>query len=228
MKNLKLISILLSYPEPSWFCEFDNMIEYINADQEFTPEQKQKLLEFIELLSSEDVLDSQERYVATFDRGRSVSMLLFEHIHGESRDRGQAMVDLLHTYESRGFELSVSELPDHLTVFLEFLSQCAPEESVLWLSEVSNILVLICSRLYERQNPYSDLFKILCELGGITEFDNQTLNQVKLEPRDDTPDALDKVWEEEAVRFVGNNVMGGVPASSDQQSINDLTLKSIS
>ncbi len=228
MKNLKLFSILLSYPEPRWSNEFDQMREYIEAEENFTAAQKQKLIGFIECLSTEDILDSQERYVSSFDKGRSLSMLLFEHVHGESRDRGQAMVDLMQTYESRGFELSTHELPDHLTVFLEFLSHCDATESVQWLTEISDILVLICSRLYERKSPYADVFKVLCELSGISELDEEIQTKVQAEPRDDSPEALDKVWQEEAVRFGGVNVPGGLPASADQKSGNNLTLKTVS
>ncbi|MEJ2459788.1 MAG: hypothetical protein P8Y58_17260 [Novosphingobium sp.] len=48
----------------------------------------------IDDLVTRDLYDAQERYVLLFDRTRKLSLHLFEHVHGESRDRGQAMVDL--------------------------------------------------------------------------------------------------------------------------------------
>lgn len=70
-----------------------------------------------------DPLDAQAQYSELFDRGRATSLLLFEHVHGESRDRGQAMVDLLAQYEQHGLQLNSRELPDHLPLYLEYLAQ---------------------------------------------------------------------------------------------------------
>jgi nitrate reductase delta subunit len=83
--------------------------------------QIEKLNPLVEALIEEELLDLQERYVGLFDRGRAVSLHLFEHVHGESRDRGQAMVDLRNRYEAQGLEITANELPDYLPMFLEYL-----------------------------------------------------------------------------------------------------------
>src|SRR5690606_22756321 len=69
-----------------------------------------------------DLVDVQARYSELFDKGRALSLLLFEHVHGESRDRGQAMVDLMAQYEAAGFAIGVRELPDYIPLYLEFLA----------------------------------------------------------------------------------------------------------
>lgn len=71
-----------------------------------------------------DPLDARAQYSELFDRGRATSLLLFEHVHGESRDRGRAMVDLLAQYEQHGLQLNSRELPDHLPLYLEYWRSC--------------------------------------------------------------------------------------------------------
>ncbi len=144
---------------------------------------------------------AQERWLGLFDRGRSMSLLLFEHIHGESRDRGQAMVDLIETYRKHGFELASKELPDYLPLVLEYLSLRPAEEIKDWLGHTSHILELLAARAVERESPYALLFEILVEIGQ-GKVDLTLMRQrVAREVRDDTPEAMDQVWEEEAVRF---------------------------
>jgi nitrate reductase gamma subunit len=130
-----------------------------------------------------------------------MSLLLFEHIHGESRDRGQAMVDLLATYRGHGFELGVKQLPDYLPVVLEYLSLRPVEEVRDWLSHVAHILELLAARAQERGSPYAVLLETLVETAA-GKLDLAALRtRVASEERDDTPEAIDRVWEEEAVRF---------------------------
>ena len=130
-----------------------------------------------------------------------MSLLLFEHIHGESRDRGQAMVDLIEAYRKHGYELSAKELPDYLPLLLEYLSQRPAEEARDWLKHVSHIVGLLAARAGERQSPYAPLFELLVELAE-GKLDLAALRQrASQEPRDDTPEAMDQLWEEEAVRF---------------------------
>ena len=130
-----------------------------------------------------------------------MSLLLFEHIHGESRDRGQAMVDLVETYRKHGLELAEKELPDYLPLVLEYLSYRPLSEVSDWLTHIKHILELLAARAQERESTYALLFEILMELAQ-GEVDLSLMRRrVASEPRDDTAEAMDKVWEEEAVRF---------------------------
>ena len=201
MRILKIISVLLDYPGELLVASGAELTGEVQREDRLGPELRTALCGFIEHLCAQDLMDAQEHYVNTFDRGRSVSLLLFEHVHGESRDRGQAMVDLMQVYRDNGFDLSARELPDHIPLFLEYLSQRPPEEGLGWMKEVQHILGLIATRLQERDNPYHVLFDSLLQLID-ADIDYQALReQVAKEERDDTPAAMDKVWEEEMVTF---------------------------
>src|SRR5574343_942499 len=121
MNIYRVISALLSYPEADMLAalpEIRTVVQTLDAPVDL-PEVLAPLLDY---LSANDLITLQENYVATFDRNPSQALHLFEHIHGESRDRGQAMVDLLEEYRRHGFEPEASELPDYVPLFLEFLS----------------------------------------------------------------------------------------------------------
>lgn len=200
MKLLKLIAVLLDYPEDVLWAHGDELREAVD-DPALSPQRRAALASFVEDLLATDVLKAQERWLDLFDRGRAMSLLLFEHIHGESRDRGQAMVDLLSTYRKAGFELHAKQLPDYLPVVLEFLSVQPVAEVRDWLSHVAHILELLAARAQERQSPYAVLLEALVEVAkGHVDLD-LLRRRVATEERDDTPEAMDKVWEEEAIRF---------------------------
>lgn len=151
--------------------------------------------------SGSDPLDARAAYSELFDRGRATSLLLFEHVHGESRDRGQAMVDLMAQYERHGLLLDSHELPDHLPLYLEYLAQLPEEEALGGLRDVAPILGLLSARLQQRESRYAVLFELLLKLAN-TQVDSQKVaEKIADEARDDTPQALDAVWEEEQVKF---------------------------
>ena len=130
-----------------------------------------------------------------------MSLLLFEHIHGESRDRGQAMVDLIDAYRSNGFELAAKELPDYLPLLLEYLSHRPPEEARDWLGHIKHIVGMLAARAAERRSSYTILFAILVELAAGNLDISVLRRRASEEPRDDTAEVMDRLWEEEAVRF---------------------------
>lgn len=200
MKALKLIGVLLDYPTEVLWQHGDELLAAA-GDAALPPSRQAPLAQFVRALLDTEPMLAQERWLGLFDRGRSMSLLLFEHIHGESRDRGQAMVDLVETYRAHGFELASRELPDYLPLVLEYLSLRPADEVHDWLGHVGHILELLAARAAERESPYALLFEILVEIGrGKVELD--VLRQrAALEPRDDTAEAMDRVWEEEAVRF---------------------------
>ena len=140
--------------------------------------------------------------MSTFDRGRSHSLHLFEHIHGESRDRGQAMVNLLDAYEEKGFYIDQAELPDYIPLFLEFLSLCPKDEAVALLGEPIDIMATIATRLHKRDSSYAVLFDALVALSKVKPS-KEKIQEVMAQPlEDDSLEALDKEWEE-AAAFAG-------------------------
>ena len=200
MSLLKLVGVLLDYPQDALWQHGDELLAAVDATG--LPAARRMQLEtfFRELLQTE-ALEAQDRWLQTFDRGRAMSLLLFEHIHGESRDRGQAMVDLIEAYRKNGYELAAKELPDYLPLVLEYLSQRPQEEARDWLHHVSHIVGLLAARAGERQSPYTLLLEVLVEYAE-GKLDLGSLRQrASQEPRDDTPEVMDQLWEEEAVRF---------------------------
>ena len=123
MKTLKVLSALLCYPQPEIQAALGEMAEALEQERLLPERERRALRAFMNRLERTDLMELQERYVASFDRGRALSLHLFEHIHGQSRDRGQAMVNLLEVYRRHGFELSARELPDYIPLFLEYLAQ---------------------------------------------------------------------------------------------------------
>lgn len=195
----------------------ESMIEVVR-EEAVLPEQYQiKIFRLIETLCNDDLLDRQSEYVETFDRGRAVSLLLFEHVHGESRDRGQAMVDLMQVYADNGWEITSKELPDYIPLFLEYLSSRPDNEVLEWLGNVQHILGRIAARLEARDSLYSILFLALLSLLEENVDIAEVLAEVSTEKRDDTPEELDKIWEEEAVRFGTENRVSDTQKPSIQE-----------
>lgn len=200
MSLLKLVGVLLDYPQDELWRHGEELLAA--ADDPGLPKHRRAdLARFVRGLLDTDPLVAQDQWLSTFDRGRAMSLLLFEHIHGESRDRGQAMVDLIEAYRKNGFELSAKELPDYLPLLLEYLAQRPTAEAREWLHHVSHIVGLLAARSGERKSPQAVLFEILVEFAD-GKLDLGALRQrASEEPRDDTPEVMDRLWEEEAVRF---------------------------
>ncbi|WP_430443798.1 MAG: nitrate reductase molybdenum cofactor assembly chaperone [Pseudomonas piscis] len=204
MRILKVISLLLDYPTQELVAGRDELEQAIIQAREISPRQRGALFELLELICNNDLMDRQEHYGALFGRGRSLSLLLFEHVHGESRDRGQAMVDLLAQYEAAGFALGVKELPDYIPLYLEYLSTRDELEAREGLDDVAHLLALLAARLEERESFYAGCFRALLQIAGAEPHQAvaDVREQVAAEQRDDSLEALDKIWEEEAVDFL--------------------------
>lgn len=153
-------------------------------------------------LAAGDLYALQEEYVQLFDRTRTLSLNLYEHVHGESRDRGQAMADLVELYRRHGLELSARELPDHLPVFLDFLSTLPADQASSLLGEAAHVLEALAERLHKRGSPYRAVLGALSALAD-DKPDSNAVAALMREPDDDPNDleALDKAWAETAVTF---------------------------
>ena len=227
MKILKVISLLIDYPSDELFAgdTLNQCKQLIQNSIVISPEVRGQLCELIADLQSMDSLEAQARYDGLFERGRSLSLWLFEHVHGESRDRGQAMVDLMNQYEQAGFAIGVKELPDFLPLYLEFLAyQAAVTEDDIQvrmdIADVSHIIALLAARLKDRNSPYLACFNALLQIAGkpLTEVDSY-LDDIRKERRDDSKEALDKEWEEEAVDFLAAEQQERCPSQSNALTI---------
>ena len=202
MRTYKILSALLSYPTEE-LCEAAREFPAVLRAEGLLPDKELATLEpLLRDFEEKDLFDLQERYVLLFDRTRSLSLHLFEHVHGESRDRGQAMVDLGKLYVAHGLEISVQELPDHLPMFLEFLSLLDSEEARQQLCEPLHIISALRNRMEKRESVYASVFFVLERLAG-AKPSGEEVEAILREPEDDPNDgeALDRIWEEEQVRF---------------------------
>lgn len=201
-RTFKVLSALLSYPDEALQNAAPELLKVLDEDDFLPPESRRRVDALIEEMAAGDVYDLQERYVELFDRTRSLSLHLFEHVHGESRDRGQAMIDLKSLYGQNGLSLSVSELPDFLPAFLEFLSTLPLEEARRLLGQPTHVLTALAERLEKRGAPYAAAFRAL-EALAVPAPDAPGLEVVPEGPDADPNDfaALDAQWEEEAVSF---------------------------
>ena len=198
MQILKIIALLIEYPDEALWESRDEAISLVAQDAP-------GLLPFAQQYLNAPLLDLQAEWCEVFERGRATSLLLFEHVHAESRDRGQAMVDLMSQYEQAGLQLDCRELPDYLPLYLEYLSIVPEAQAREGLQNVAPILALIGGRLKQRQVAHYQLFDALLRFAGSKLSSDSVTQQVAGEKRDDTRQALDAVWEEEQVKFIEDN-----------------------
>jgi len=246
IKTFKVLSTLLSYPSAELQAaagagdgagagagagDGDGEIRAALLAENLLPaKHRDALLAFIGELACADLYQLQARYVALFDRNRSLSLHLFEHVHGDSRERGQAMVDLLAMYEKHGLQVAARELPDYLPLFLEFLSTLALKEAREILSQPSRIISALKQRLEKSDGGaagYAAVFAAIESIAGGRSA-RQVVDEILTGPGDpgapgdapDNLDAIDRDWEEQAVLFGPRNAAAMRPAGPGQVYVN--------
>jgi nitrate reductase delta subunit len=200
MLLFRVFSALLSYPSLDMRAALPDMAEVVGQSPLIGTSEREGLLALIDDLAQGDQLDVEERYSDLFDRGRALSLHLFEHLHGDSRDRGSAMVELKQLYASAGFDLSSSELPDYLPVVLEYLSCRSSDEAREMLADCAHILKVIARALISRQSHYATVLQALLVIAG-----EQPVDAAKVPPAKERPDSIDREWREEPA-------FGGAPS----------------
>jgi nitrate reductase molybdenum cofactor assembly chaperone NarJ/NarW len=200
--SFKALSGLLSYPTAELQKAVPELIVAFDAEALIPGSIRRQLDVLLGEVATRDLYDLQERYILLFDRTRSLSLHLFEHVHGESRDRGQAMIDLKSMYESKGLQLAAAELPDFVPLFLEFLSILPRVEAYELLAQPAHIFSALAERLRKRQSAYEAVFRALVALAA-TKPKGEDVSALLQQPDPDANDlaALDAAWEDEPVNF---------------------------
>ena len=209
----RALSRLLSYPEASLQAEARLCVEAIISEGLVPDRISGSLGKLAEYVADGDLYELQAAYVDLFDRTRSVSLHLYEHVHGESRERGPAMVGLVELYRTHGLEMDVSDLPDYLPVFLEFLSILPEAEAASLIGEAAHVLEAISERLKKRQSHYRAVFGALLSISDRPA--DKAAVQSLLAIKDDDPSdlaALDRAWAEEPVTFGAGDARDGCSA----------------
>lgn len=187
-RTLRALAALLSYPDEALRAAMPEVRDC--APREALP--------LIDEIAGSGLYEAQERYVALFDRSRALSLHLFEHVHGESRDRGQAMVDLLAMYAAHGLTVQAHELPDYIPAFFEFLSTLESKEARKLIGETAHILRALGDRLAERGSPYAAVFAAVLALARLPGLSKPIVERVAAEP---DRSALDAQWMDPEVTF---------------------------
>lgn len=211
MMIFKVFSALLSYPSEDLRQALPEIAELVRTTPLIATREREALLALIDEIGDGDVLTAEERYVDLFDRGRALSLHLFEHLHGDGRDRGAAMVELKQLYEQAGFELTARELPDYLPVVLEYLSCRDIAEARDVLADCGQILTTIGRSLVARRSRYAAVLQALLVIAGKSPIDVDKVPPVK-----ERMETLDREWAEQPA-FDGvpsnNGPATGVPAA---------------
>lgn len=211
MKTFKVLSALLTYPSQDLIAAAPEFVTVLDSENLVPAVQRDALDALIKEVATGELYDLQERYGLLFDRTRSLALHLFEHVHGESRDRGQAMVDLKTLYEDAGFAIAANELPDFVPLFLEFLSTQSVTAARDLLGQPIHILAAMAERLGRRKSSYKAIFDALVAI--VAEAPQQEIVDSLLKGPDPDPmdfAALDAAWEEEEVKFgPGSQDQGG-------------------
>ncbi len=195
--TLRVLSHLLGYPDAALRSHLGELQDALHAERALGASRLAEIDALISRLGRRRPLDVEADHVELFDRGRGTALHLFEHVHGDSRDRGPAMVDLCKTYEAAGLFLAPGELPDHLTVVLQYASTQPPAQAKAFLGEIAHILQVIFSALLRREAAHACVLAALLDLAG----EKAQAVAVPLEP------ALDESWAE-PMAFDGCSTQG--------------------
>ncbi|OIQ85175.1 putative nitrate reductase molybdenum cofactor assembly chaperone NarW [mine drainage metagenome] len=218
-RQLRALALLLDYPSDTMQAHIAELGAVLGTLEPSKPAARESLQSLIAHVAATDLMDLQAEFVDTFDRGRSTSLNLFEQVHGDSRDRGQAMVDLLAQYQEVGLDLQARELPDYLPVYLEYCSVLDSSAAREALEEVALLVTHLTVALDRRESPWVAVTSAICRLSGVSDWRTLVEQQTGHEPRSPTPDrldiqskelpadwtttGLDAVWAEEPVDFLG-------------------------
>ena len=203
--TLRTLAALLAYPDADMRGFLPQMGTVLADERALGAERLAELDALIAHLSLGKPLAIEAAYVDLFDCGRATSLHLFEHVHGDSRERGPAMIDLAQTYEKAGLYLGEGQLPDYLPVVLEFVSTQPPAEAKAFLGEMAHIFNAIFGALRQRGTPYA------CILGALLELAGEKAQATP--PVKETP--LDEAWAEPVV-FDGCSTQGQAKPGTPQ------------
>jgi nitrate reductase delta subunit len=208
--TLRTLAVLLGYPSAELQAHAGELREALRSEGMLAAADRNRLDPLLLSLESDDLLELQASYSELFDRSRSLSLHLFEHVHGDNRERGQAMIDLGQQYLANGFFLEANELPDFVPVFLEYASCLPPSEARETLGQPAHVFAALAERLDKRQSRYAPIFHCLVALAGVRP-DVEALAEIDQNTPAVDPAEIDEEWEEAPVSFNNSSAheMGG-------------------
>ena len=212
MITFKALGALFDYPTSELRSAADEIEQALAEERALPAAALEGVSAFIERLRTSDIMDMQEYWIGLFDRSKRLALHLYEHSYGESRDRGQAMVNLALTYRMNGFELNAPEMPDYLPLFLEFLSIIPEVHARRYLTDAIEIIEALRIRLEERDSTYAALLTALVTLASRQADEGEVEAILGSEPQDPQDlEELDKEWAEEPVDFTAGSALKDCP-----------------
>ena len=113
-------------------------------------------------LGADDPISVCERYVETFDTRRRGCLFLTYYASGDTRRRGMALIEIRQTYLDSGLEPSRDELPDHLSVVLEFSAATSLDAGMGILRRHRPGLELLRAHLETSASPWHGAVEAVC------------------------------------------------------------------
>lgn len=202
MQTIKVLGALLLYPREGMIEALDEIQQVIEAEALLRPEQMLALGRFIAEMRHKELLDLQEQYVALFDTAPNRALHLFQHLYGDSSQRGQAMVDMIQQYRAHGYQPLSNELPDYLPMVCEFAAQLPEPEARVLLGRALPVLEVLERRLEEAGSAYRAVFSALIALAQSHEETAAIAQVLSARTQTDTDDqTVDEAWNEPLVDF---------------------------
>jgi len=208
--TLRTLAALLGYPSDELKAHAAELRRALQEERALSAVDRSRLEPLLSSLERDDLLDLQAAYSELFDRSRSLSLHLFEHVHGDNRERGQAMIDLGQQYLASGFLLEANELPDFLPVFLEYASCLPAAEARETLGQPAHVFATLAERLGNRQSPYAAICHCLVALSGARP-DSEAMAEIDQNTPAEDSKEIDEEWEDAPISFINNGAheMGG-------------------
>lgn len=212
MLTYKALGALLTYPEEDLIAGLDEVMAVLKREGLLDAAHLAALQALADDLKAADLIDAQERYVSLFDRSRTLSLHLYEHVHGEGRERGTAMATLVDLYRFHGFDMAARELPDYLPLLCEFLSLVDDAVARRVIADAVSVLAALSRRLTERETPYAAVLQALVHLSAKAADAAEVEAILASTPKDaDSLEELDKVWEDAPVTFGPGDALASCP-----------------
>lgn len=170
---LKLVSVLLQYPEPEAVAE----VRSIGMDEigPVSGPQREALARFLDWYRPQGLDALRQSYVDNFDFDRLHSLHLTYQLHGDSRQRGLALLKIKNTYRDAGLDPDGNELPDYLPLMLEF-AVMSPDGAGL-LDRHRESIELIRGGLDRKDSPWTALFDVIRD--GLPGLTRRQVNRIK-------------------------------------------------
>lgn len=155
---LQTASLLLGYPDDELVATVPALLA---AADRLPAAGADPLRRFAELLGTQPLDALQADYTETFDLRRRCCLYLTYFSHGDTRQRGMALLRFSHAYRTAGAEFLGDELPDHLAVVCEFAASTDLTLGLRLLNENRAAIELVRTALAEIGSPWTDALDVV-------------------------------------------------------------------